>query len=94
MTVKELTSKIAEALGLKVKFFSIPSRVLISAALLSETFAKFVAHKEPSLSRYAVESLSTTQTLSVEKLKKRLGYAPVISLSQAIENYVKDRNEP
>ncbi|MGZ3691231.1 MAG: NAD-dependent epimerase/dehydratase family protein [Pseudobdellovibrio sp.] len=91
MTVKDLTSKIARALNLKVKFFSIPGWVLIWAAKASETYAKYIARREPMLSRYAVESLATTQTLSVEKLKTKLGYAPVITLDQAIENYVKDR---
>ncbi len=46
-------------------------------------FSKF-SKQEPLLTRYTVGSLSYSQTLSIEKAKKELGYVPLISMEEAL----------
>jgi nucleoside-diphosphate-sugar epimerase len=89
MSVRDLTHKVAEILHLKVVFISFPMALLLLMARLSELYAKLFTGREPALSMYAIQSLGITQTLNIENAKKRLGYAPIISLEKAISNFAE-----
>jgi nucleoside-diphosphate-sugar epimerase len=56
-------------------------------ALGFDAIANHITHREPVMSQYAIESLGVTQTLSIEKAQRVLGYKPVISLDQALKNF-------
>jgi len=45
--------------------------------------------KEPLLTRYTVSVLSQSQTLSIEKARKELGYEPVISIEQGTKEFIE-----
>lgn len=93
MTVRDLTSRLASATGLKVKFAPVPMVWLRGLAAVLEFFARHVTGREPVISRYGIGSLGTTQTLSVEKARRLLGYEPVISLEEAIGNFARTLRE-
>lgn len=66
----------------------IPYSVLFClAAILEGGHKVFMPDKEPILTRYSVSVLGKTQTLSIEKARKDLGYEPVISIQEGIERY-------
>ena len=45
---------------------------------------------EPPLTRYTYYLLRYSQTLDISKAERDLGYRPQISISEGIEQYVKD----
>lgn len=84
-TVKDLTRMIAREFGLQVQFKSVPLWILTSVATLFELYADYVSHREPLMTRYALQSLGITQTLSIKKAQEDLGYRPVITLQEALK---------
>jgi 2-alkyl-3-oxoalkanoate reductase len=82
--VKDLTRMIADEFNLQVKFRSVPLWVLTSMASLFELYANYITHKEPMMTRYAIQSLGITQTLSIKKAQDDLGYQPIMTLQQAL----------
>ncbi len=82
--VKDLTRMIAEEFNLQVKFRAVPLFVLTSIASLFELYADLISHKEPLMTRYAIQSLGITQTLSIKKAQDDLGYKPIITLKDAL----------
>jgi nucleoside-diphosphate-sugar epimerase len=89
VTVRELTKEISDALGLKVKFISVPLWLLRGAASAFEFYADHISGKEPLVSRYSIDSIGTTQTLSIQKAKELLKYEPVITTKEAIKEFAK-----
>jgi nucleoside-diphosphate-sugar epimerase len=89
MPVRELVSRLADAAGLKPRFLSIPMFVLKPLAIFSEFFARHVSKTEPAISKYAIESIGTSQVLSTEKATRLLGYRPIVSLEDALQNVAK-----
>ena len=88
MKVSDLTRLIADTFNYKVKFIPVPLKLLLVVADLSEFYASNISHREPKLTRYALQSLGVTQTLSIEKAQKLLGYRPTISLKESFENLI------
>ena len=89
--VKDLTRMIAQEFNLQVKFRSVPLFVLTSVASLFELYADLISHKEPLMTRYAIQTLGITQTLSIKKAQEHLGYQPVITLQQALRKLSQQR---
>lgn len=87
LSVKELTTEIARTMRLDVKFVSVPKWLLRSVAAVFEFYADRISKKEPMVSKYSIDSIGTTQTLSIDKAKDLLGYNPVISTREAIKDY-------
>jgi nucleoside-diphosphate-sugar epimerase len=88
MKVSDLTRLIADTFNYKVKFIPVPLKLLLVVADLSEFYALKISHREPKLTRYALQSLGVTQTLSIEKAQNHLGYKPTISLKESFENLI------
>jgi len=88
MTIRDLTKRLASSLDLSVRFVSVPFSVLIGVAQISEFFAKNFFKREPAISKYAIQSIGTTQTLNIEKAERELGYKPVISVDSALKKYI------
>ncbi|MDN3504635.1 MAG: NAD-dependent epimerase/dehydratase family protein [Rhabdochlamydiaceae bacterium] len=57
-----------------------------SVAYIAEFASKFT-RVEPRFTRYSVGSLAFSQTLSLDKAKKELGYVPIISVEEGIKRY-------
>lgn len=68
-------------ISFKKAFFLAKSLERISTLLLGG--------KEPLLTRYTVSVLSQSQTLSIEKARKELGYEPAISIEQGTNEFIE-----
>ena len=85
-----------EALGLSVKYTQkplnqkkIPYYIVFSYAKLVELKARILKKNEPTLKAYGVGTLALSFTLDITKAKTLLGYRPVISTKEAIDEFVK-----
>lgn len=63
--------------------------VEIFVNVLEKIFSFFKVKKEPILTRYTLYLLKYSQTLSIEKIKKDLGYKPKLSIKEGIKKYVE-----
>lgn len=90
MKIRELLYWLKQELGLKTKFFSVPSGPLKIVADILEIYADKISHREPILSRYSIETMGTTQTLNIDKAKNLLGYRPIISVRDALKKTLQE----
>ncbi|MDG1148588.1 MAG: NAD-dependent epimerase/dehydratase family protein [Crocinitomicaceae bacterium] len=63
--------------------------IAYSVASILEWASIWVTKKEPSLTKYSVGVLSKTFTLDISKAKKILGYNPVVTTEESIEEFIK-----
>ncbi len=90
ITWKEYMDKIAEKLGVRRPFFSVPYPIAYSAAALCEAILKlFGSNKPPIITRYRIANVGKDYHFSIEKARTKLGYQPRISLDEAMERTVK-----
>lgn len=86
----EVLTKAFQELNLTLNTKKVPYRLLFSLASFLEWFSiRFQKGKEPFLTKYTVSLLSNTQTLSIDKAKKELGYTPNITIEEGIRLYAK-----
>lgn len=76
-------------LGYEKKIGRVPYPVVYLAALISEMVAKVRGGYEPTLTRYAAGVMKASFTLSIEKAKRDLGYSPVISSGDTINEFLE-----
>ena len=67
----------------------IPYYIVFSYAKLVELKARILKKNEPTLTAYGVGTLALSFTLDITKAKTLLGYRPVISTKEAIDEFVK-----
>ncbi len=85
----ETIQKVLGALNLDVPIRRIPQRRALLAARLIEAIWKLLpGYPEPPLTRYAVEVLSRTRTLSIDRAQRELGYVPRISMEDGLERFI------
>lgn len=86
--IKVALQQLFTALHMPMNSKPIPYSILYClAAILEGGHKVFIPDKEPILTRYSASVLGKNQTLSIEKARKDLGYAPVISIQEGIERY-------
>jgi nucleoside-diphosphate-sugar epimerase len=78
---------VLHSLGLPNRLRRVPVSVALVAAGMMEARAAVTKH-EPLLTRYSVQILARTQTYDISAARRFLLYAPVISLSDGIEQTV------
>jgi nucleoside-diphosphate-sugar epimerase len=78
---------VLESLGLPNRLRRVPISVALAAAGVMEARAA-LTNREPLLTRYSVQILARTQTYDISAARRFLRYAPVISLSDGIEQTV------
>lgn len=87
----DVLSNILKNLNLKKSDKKIPYKVAYSFAFAMEIIHKYLLNnKEPKLTRYTVGLLAKTQTLSIEKIKRDLGYSPRTNMETAIKLAIED----
>ncbi|EGJ28176.1 NAD-dependent epimerase/dehydratase family protein [Streptococcus porcinus] len=92
MVFKDLVSYFFKQLGQPVHFRKIPAQPVYGAAAFLEWLYKGLKLKgEPRMTLYTYYLVRYSQTLSVEKAKGELGYAPIMTLEEGIDNYVKNQ---
>jgi nucleoside-diphosphate-sugar epimerase len=88
MSIRDLTTLVAEAMNLKVRFINAPLKPLMTLGSVLESVATHVTHREPLLTRYSVGLLGITQTLDIARAKEELGYHPTVSVREGLKRYV------
>ena len=88
---RDLLEESLTGLDYPIKYRKIPAFLLSVIATSLEFLYKTLNLKgEPALTRYTYYLLRYSQTLDISKAEKELGYHPKISISEGIEQYVKD----
>jgi len=68
----------------------VPAAVALTVASLNEFIHRyFLGGREPALTRYSVGILSTSMTLDISKAREKLGYTPVQSTVEGIQEFVE-----
>ncbi len=75
-------------MGYVYKERKIPYTLAKIFAYLSEKMA-IITRKEPAFTQYSVGALAFSQTLSIKKARKELGYRPIISIKEGTIRYGK-----
>ena len=88
---KDLIEETLRGLGYPITYRKVPAPLLSVIASSLEFLYKVLKLKgEPPLTRYTYYLLRYSQTLDISKAERDLGYRPQISISEGIEQYVKD----
>lgn len=88
--VRELVTRLFSLLGMPVRQVSVPRRVALMSARLSELVARMrPGQPEPGVTLYGIGLLAYTQTLSLEAARGMLGYVPHVSLQTGLERYAQ-----
>lgn len=85
--LKELIELMFSFLGREPRYREVNEAALYrGAALVEGVYRALRLGAEPPLMRYTVCTLAYAQTLDISRARQELGYEPVVSLEQAIEN--------
>ena len=80
-------------LNKKVRYINLPYSVLYSLALCFENLSKAMRYRfEPPITTYTLGLISYSQTLNIDKAKRKLGYRPLLTIEEGIDNFLKWRN--
>lgn len=90
--VTELAEEMFTALGTKARYIRLPFMPVYAVAGVLEMVWKLLGiyDKAPPLTRINVCTLGRSQTFSIEKARRELGYEPKVSLSEMIRKYAED----
>ena len=78
-----------QALDLPPITKKIPKRLALMAASLNEFVHRyFLGGREPALTRYSIGILSTAMTMDISKAREKLGYQPVQTTLEGINEFV------
>jgi len=82
-------NKSLNKLGLEPVKKKIPYPIAYSVASINEWFNKLFSKKEPVLTKYGIGVLRYSLTLNIDAAKDQLGYKPIISSDESIDEYVE-----
>ncbi|MCD4770137.1 MAG: NAD-dependent epimerase/dehydratase family protein [Bacteroidales bacterium] len=85
----DLLIETTRRLGYDNKPGRLPYGIVYFVAWISEIIAKIRGGYEPSLTRYGAGVLKTSFTLNIDKAKRLLGYNPIISSAESIEEFLE-----
>ncbi len=81
---------VMEKLGKSFSYREISyQKAFLLATAMEFVSTNLLGGKEPLLTRYTVSVLSQSQTLSIDKARKELGYEPVISIEQGTKEFIE-----
>lgn len=79
-----------EALNLPPVTQKIPANIALTVASLNEFVHRyFLGGREPALTRYSIGILSTSMTMDISKARQKLGYTPVQSTQEGVQEFVE-----
>jgi nucleoside-diphosphate-sugar epimerase len=87
-TLSRLVSAAAEASGASLRPLACPRIALMGYAALDEALAKRLG-REPGACRYSASLLCHERTLDIARIRRELGYAPLLTPSQAFSHLGK-----
>lgn len=85
ITFQDLIEGLYQQFDLTPKYRQLPYSILSFLARLLETI--YPDSKEPPITLYTLSTIAFSQTLSIEKAKKELGYRPIVTLEEKIGEY-------
>ncbi|MGT2961577.1 NAD-dependent epimerase/dehydratase family protein [Streptococcus sp. S784/96/1] len=89
MPFKDLLDLFFKASGNSPHYRKLPAKPLeVIVTLIEGIFLKCRLKKEPPLTRYTFYLLAYSQTLSIDKIKRELGYRPKLSIVEGVQKYV------
>jgi len=78
-----------KALNLPPVTQKVPAKVALGAAALTEFIHRyFLNGREPALTRYSIGILSNSMTMDISKARTKLGYTPIQSTLEGINEFV------
>lgn len=80
---------VLKELGLTLNDKRIPFSIAITVAHLMEVYASMFQNNEPTLTRYSVGTIALNFTMDITKAKTLLGYQPIITVDECIEEFVE-----
>ncbi len=80
---------ILSELNIQTKWVRLPIGLLLNLATVLELCYRLFSKKEPPITRYSLGVLAFSQTLCIDKARAELRYAPIYSINQGIEYYVR-----
>ncbi|GAA3331052.1 NAD-dependent epimerase/dehydratase family protein [Curtobacterium albidum] len=88
----DLLDQLLAGLGLDPRHRSLPAGpVAALAGVLEAVCAVLPGHPEPPVTRYTVSTITHSQTLDITRARRVLGYAPQVSLDDALASYAGAR---
>lgn len=81
-TLGELIARAAAALGTPLVPVRVPRAALLAVGLMGDKLAA-LSGREPVISRYTAELMCRTRTLSIEAIRRDLGYRPLLTVDEA-----------
>lgn len=91
---KQILDELLAELGSEAKYLSLSYPLIyILTAGLEKIYHLFHLTKEPILTKYTLYLLRYSQTLSIEKAQKELGYQPKMTISEGIKKYATNYTE-
>ncbi|MBC8742013.1 NAD-dependent epimerase/dehydratase family protein [Paraburkholderia sp. UCT31] len=88
MPLADLIKRLFDALGVSFRTRNLPRGAALCLGGAMEGASR-VTRKEPLLTRYSAGVLGYSQTLSLERAAKDLGYRPLFTVEQGIERYAQ-----
>ncbi len=85
----ESINRVLEKLGLILPEKRIPYKVAKIVAYLMEKKAQLFQEDEPVLTRYSVGTLAMNFTMDITKAKKLLGYQPLTTIEESLNEFVE-----
>lgn len=90
LPMKSLCEQLFAALNQKPRFRSRNASFLYAVASVVEFSYKLLRiETEPPITRYTVTTLAYSQTLSIDRARQDLGYAPIVSITEGIKRYAE-----
>ncbi|MFC3927670.1 NAD-dependent epimerase/dehydratase family protein [Streptococcus caprae] len=90
MTFKATLDLFFKEKGIKGRYLSVPKWLLAGTAVVLEgVYRLFHLKGEPRLTCYTYYLLVYSQTLSIEKARRELGYHPIMTIEEGIRHYVQ-----
>lgn len=79
-----LLQRIFAASGVELHVRRMPYRLIY---VLASTLERLIPARRLTLTRYTISVLAESQTLSIEKARRQLGYEPIVSVEEGIARY-------
>ena len=92
MDIKDIFTLVMKSIDVDVKFKPIPYPFMMTVAKILEALSKLGLTNEPLVTQYAIGIISNSQTLDISSAKEALGYTPIYTIQEGLENYAKYRN--
>jgi len=91
---KEVINILSRGLDIKIKYKKLNLKTVYFISIILEGVYKiFKIKKEPLLTKYKACTILFSQTLDIKNAKVKLGYKPIVSIEEGIEEYAKWRKE-